>query len=229
MHLKSARSTRSLAIALLLLSASSAAKAACVSPAPANAAAVQAFTSSPASLLSANPNGGAALISAIRNLAVSDRAAISGITTLISSANPDQMSAIGTALGQATNLCLRTERETAVALQALVASTDKPALTTAFRAVAGDPRTAATGGNTGGAQGGGAAGAGGQGATGGGGLGGSGVTGSSTTSASGGGRNDARPVTLTNANGSSGINAGSGSSVSPLSRRSVSASVSPSR
>ncbi len=227
MNCKSVFFARSLSVALSLMGTVAIANAACVSPAPANAAAIQAFTNAPTSLLSTNPNGGAALISAIRNLVVSDRAAVSGISALIASANPDQIAAIGTAMGQATNLCLRTELETAVALQTLVATADKPALTAAFRAVAGDPRTAATGGNTGGAQGGAAGG--GQGAAGGGGLGGSGVTGSGTTSASGGGRNDSRPVTLTNSNSSNGINAGSGSSVSPLSRRSASASVSPSR
>lgn len=150
------------------------AEAACISPAPVNAAAIEAFKANPQGLLSRFPDAGGALVSEIRNIAVSDGSAVAAIAGLMSGSSPAQVGSIGTGLGQAAAICASREPQTAEAIQAAVLAASNSPLMLAFQAVTGDFRTTAVGGGAGGGAGGGGS------------LGGSG-TGSTIGNASGGG------------------------------------------
>ena len=62
--------------------------------------AIQQFLSNPAALLDQYSHGGAPMIAAVRDLAASDPQTLAALIGLLKTANPDQASAIGTALGQ---------------------------------------------------------------------------------------------------------------------------------
>jgi hypothetical protein len=145
--------------------------AACVTPAPVSSENIARFQESPASLLTANPTGGPAMIAQVRDLASSDVGTIRALTALAASANPSQASAIGTGLAQAAGFCVRSDAEAARAIQVAVIQSPDSRIASAFRAVAGDLQTFAVGG--------------GGGAGGGGGSGGAGVGSSPTTTATG--------------------------------------------
>src|SRR5271170_5941147 len=65
-----------------------------------------AFLADPSSLLSDYPLGGGGLVSAVRNLVVSDLKTLSTLLTLSLSATDDQKSAIGTGVGLAALILL---------------------------------------------------------------------------------------------------------------------------
>lgn len=142
------------------------AQAACLSPAPVNPAAVEAFKANPQALLSRFPEGGAALVAEVRNLATSDGSAVPALATLTRGASPAQAGSIGTALAQAAGLCVTREPATTQLIQTTILGTDNTTMILAFQAAAGDIRTAAVGAGGGG---------GGGGSLGGSGLGGSGL------------------------------------------------------
>jgi hypothetical protein len=137
------------------------AEAACATPVPVSASDVDGFKASPERLL-ANNAGGAAIISAVRGLAASDAATVGNIIALAQAAgtNRDQVGAIGTGLAQAAQLCIRTESQTAQAIQKAVVESNNEALITAFRATTGDLPTLAVGASGGAAGGGGPGGSG---------------------------------------------------------------------
>jgi hypothetical protein len=138
------------------------AQAACLSPgaqvAPDELAKLKA---SPAALFVA-PQGGpvsnAELISKVRDLVTTDKAALAPIVEALKFASPAEKSAIGTALGQAAQECLTIQAGYAAEIQeALAASTDQSAIL-AFAAATGNVPIGATGGGGAGGAGGGAGG-----------------------------------------------------------------------
>ena len=157
------RALAGIALAGLLAFAGGEARASCYSGTQQlPAATVAAFLAGPAKLLADHPNGGAAMISLVRDLVASDPATLQPILALLVNANADQAAAVGTALGQAAQLCAKTDQPFAVQVQQALAATGNQPAILAFAAVAGDrPIGAVGGGAPGGAGGAGAGGGGG--------------------------------------------------------------------
>ena len=78
---------------------------------------IQQFLANPSSLLSQFPNGGPLMITKVRDLAASDPATLSALIGLLKSANPDQASAIGTALGQVALMAVNSDPAFATQIQ----------------------------------------------------------------------------------------------------------------
>src|SRR5664279_1651466 len=72
----------------------------------AQAATVDEFLANPTQVMAQYPNGGAELISLIRDVATSHPEALATITSLLSSGNADQQAAVGSGLGQAYKIVL---------------------------------------------------------------------------------------------------------------------------
>ena len=106
------------------------------------------------------------MATSVRSLAGSSADALDPILSLVGSANPQQVAAIGAGLARTTRACTATNLPYATQIQEKVALLNNEALTTAYLAALNDIQTAALG----------AAGAGGAGAAGG--IGGGGVAGS---------------------------------------------------
>jgi hypothetical protein len=115
------------------------------------------FLASPAQFLSQYPDGGAQMISLVRDLAASNPAALPAIIALLATANANQATAIGTGLGQAAQVCVRTDQPYAVQVQQALTATNNQDAILAMAAVIGDRPI----GGLGGGGGGGSAGAGG--------------------------------------------------------------------
>jgi len=98
---------------------------------------VQQFLSDPASLLSQFPNGGPVMITKVRDLTASDPATLSALIGLLKSANPDQASAIGTALGQVALMAVNTDQAFATEIQTQIAQAGNTSALVAFSAVVG--------------------------------------------------------------------------------------------
>jgi hypothetical protein len=113
------------------------------------------FKADPTKLLDLAPNRTAELISKVRDLAASDPTTLPLILNLIATADPTQIDAIGTGLGQAALTCVRTDQAYANEIQQAVAGQSNDALTLAFAAVLGDKPIGAVGGGGGGVGGGG--------------------------------------------------------------------------
>ena len=90
----------------VMSAAPSVAHAACAVPAPVNAVQLQQFNGNPDALLTRHASGGAAMVTEVRNLVSSDASTLPLIMALVPGATPDQRSAIGTGLGQASAMCL---------------------------------------------------------------------------------------------------------------------------
>ena len=117
---------------------------------------IQQFLGNPSSLLSQFPNGGPLMITKVRDLAASDPATLSALIGLLKSANPDQASAIGTALGQVALMAVNSDPAFATQIQTEVAQAGNTSALVAFGAVVGgDIKLSAATGTTGGAGGGG--------------------------------------------------------------------------
>jgi hypothetical protein len=113
------------------------------------------------------PLGLAELITKVRDLVTSDKAALKAVIEALKFATAEEKSAIGTALGQAAQACLTTDAGYSADIQqALAESTDQDAILS-FAAVTGNVPIGATGGGgaVGGAASGGAAGGGAGGST----------------------------------------------------------------
>jgi hypothetical protein len=111
------------------------------------------FQQHPEQLLSQYPDGGAELISRIRDLVATSPAALQTILKLVETANATQIDAIGTGLGQAALACVRTYQHFAIEIQQAVAALDNGALQLAFEAVLGDKAIGSAGGGGGGGGG----------------------------------------------------------------------------
>jgi hypothetical protein len=111
-----------------------------------SANAIELFLANPKGLLGEFPNGGAQMIAKVRDLAASDPKTLDGLIGLLKSANPDQASAIGTALGQVALMAISTDQAFATQIQTAVAQAGNVSALTAFSAVVGgDIKLAATG------------------------------------------------------------------------------------
>ncbi|MDQ2082043.1 hypothetical protein RA307_17785 [Xanthobacteraceae bacterium Astr-EGSB] len=120
--------------------------AACYAPAQQlPATTVSNFIGSPASLLSDFPNGGAQMISRVRDLVASNPDALAAIMAQLANANTSQQSAIGSGLGQAARICLRTDQAFATQIQQAIASQGTDAAKAAYAAVNPDVQIGAVG------------------------------------------------------------------------------------
>jgi hypothetical protein len=143
-------------LAGLIIAATPSAEAAIYSPQQALPAdAIQQFMSNPSAFLAQYPSGGPQMSRAVRDLVASDPQTLNTLLSLLSSANPDQSSAIGTGLGQVALMAVDTDQAFAVQIQTAVAQSGNTGALVAFSAVVGGDikLAAATGG--GGAGGGG--------------------------------------------------------------------------
>ncbi len=98
---------------------------------------IQQFLADPAALLPQFPNGGPQMITRVRDLAASDPATADALIGLLKTANPDQSSAIGTALGQVALMAVSTDQPFAVDLQTEIAQSGNTSALVAFSEVVG--------------------------------------------------------------------------------------------
>lgn len=96
------------------------------------------FLANPGALLAQNAQGGAGLISTIRDLAASNPSTLPAIILLLNNANETQQSAIGTGLGQAAQLCLRPDPVFAADIQTQLAGTVSEPAKVAYAAITGN-------------------------------------------------------------------------------------------
>jgi hypothetical protein len=115
---------------------------------------VSQFINDPGRLLAQFPAGGPQMISLIRDLAASDPGTLSLIINLDTKANPEEVQAIGTGLGQAALVCGRTAQAFSNEIQQMTVNADNRFLTQAFSAVMGDLFLSAAGPAGGGGGGG---------------------------------------------------------------------------
>jgi hypothetical protein len=150
-----------LAIGLIILGfgaicASSFAQAACYSPRETlPSQTIDQFTSDPASLLTQFPNGGAQMIARVRDLAASNPATLNALISLLATATADQQKAIGTGLGQAALVCVKTDQPYATQIQQAVTASGNGDAIGALTAILGDQPIGAAGVGGGGLGGGG--------------------------------------------------------------------------
>jgi hypothetical protein len=140
----------------LVVAATPSAEAAIYSPQQALPAdAIQQFLSNPSGFLTQYPNGGPQMSRAVKDLVASDPQTLNTLITLLSQANPDQASAIGTGLGQVALLAVDTDQAFAVQIQTAIAQSGNTGALVAFSAVVGgDIKLAAATGGAGGGGGG---------------------------------------------------------------------------
>ena len=112
--------------------------------------AINQFLANPAQVLQQYPNGGAQLISLIRDVAVSHPEALQTITGLLPGASADQQSAIGSGLGQAAQIVVRTNQAYANQIQQAIAGSTSEDAKVAFAGVTGNTSIGAAGGGGGG-------------------------------------------------------------------------------
>jgi len=146
------RPVQALALAtVLVVAASGFAHAACYGPLqqlPAKT--VAQFTADPEQLLSKYPNGGARMVSMVRDLVASDPAALPFVLDLSPKSNAAQVNALGAGLGQAAVVCSRSDQTFANEVQQMVAAINNLPLTLTFTAVLGDQNHPAAGSGGGG-------------------------------------------------------------------------------
>ena len=109
-----------------------------------SSATIAGFLGNPPQLLSLYPQGGAQLISKIRDLLASDPATLAVVVDLSAKGGSDQINSIGTALGQAALVCWRRDQLFANEIQQMVAASNNQPLIIAFTEVMGDQQLAAT-------------------------------------------------------------------------------------
>jgi hypothetical protein len=119
--------------------------------------AVDQFLADPNQLLQAFPNGGARLISVIRDTVASHPEAFQRMVDLLKNAKKEQQAAFGSAFGQAAQLVVRTNQPYATQIQQAIADSGSEEAKIAFAAVVGDVAIGAAdgGGGSGGSGGGG--------------------------------------------------------------------------
>lgn len=96
-------------------------------------------------LLAAYAGGGGALASEVRNVVSRDSSAVGRILDLVPSATPAQRVALGTGLGAAATICLRSNATVARQLQQAVLLASSDDVRRGFESVVGDIRTEAIG------------------------------------------------------------------------------------
>jgi len=115
---------------------------------------LQQFLNKPSDVLGQYPNGGPEMVQAIQDLLTSDPRALTAVLSLLPQANPNQSTAIGTALGKYALSVLTTDQPRAVQIQDAVVDSKNVVAMGAFDAVVGGniKLTAATTGVGGGAE-----------------------------------------------------------------------------
>lgn len=104
-----------------------------------------------------NADGGADMIALIRDLIASNPATLPVVIALLANANPAQQTAIGTGLGQAAGLCIRSDPAFAADIQTQLAGSTSDTAKNAYAAVTGNQpirSVAGGGGVSGGSSGG---------------------------------------------------------------------------
>ena len=87
--------------------------------------AIQDFLADPSALLKEYPDGGAQMISRVRDLAASDPMTLNAIIGLLATANPNQSTAIGTGLGQVALMAVKSDQAYANQIQEAIARSAK--------------------------------------------------------------------------------------------------------
>lgn len=114
---------------------------------------IQTFRAGPGEFVQRYPDGGAQLISAIRDIATADPAALPLIIAQLAKANSNQQMAIGSALGQAAQAAVRSNQAYANEIQQALATSGIENAIVAFSAVTGNFPIASTAGGGGGGGG----------------------------------------------------------------------------
>src|SRR3984893_1182897 len=96
------------------------------------------FRADPGQLQSKYTNGGARMISMVRDLVASDPAMTAQVLDLSANSNADQINAIGAGLGQAALVCARGDPTFANEIHQMVAVVNNQPLTVTFAAVVGN-------------------------------------------------------------------------------------------
>src|ERR1700693_1243233 len=102
------------------------------------------FRADPGQLQSKYPNGGARMISMVRDLVASDSAMLPHVLDLSANSNADQINAIGAGLGQAALVCARGGPTFRNEIHQVVAVENNPPLAVTFAAVVGNVPIAAS-------------------------------------------------------------------------------------
>jgi hypothetical protein len=104
------------------------------------------FMADPGQLQSKYPNGGARMISTIRDLVASDPSMLPRVLDLSANSNAEQIAAIGAGLGQAALVCSRGDPTFANEIHQMVAAVNNQPLTVTFAGVVGNSPVAAADG-----------------------------------------------------------------------------------
>jgi hypothetical protein len=121
---------------------------------PARQTIAQRFLANPGQTLQQYPDGGTAMVSLLREVAIADPDSLAPILALIPTANKVQKEAIGKALGQAAQVVVKTNQTYANKILQAIAETKDQDVFLAYSGGANDTGTAATGGGGGGGAGG---------------------------------------------------------------------------
>lgn len=113
------------------------------------------FLANPTQLLSQYPNGGADLISLVRDTSVAHPEALQTIIALLANANSDQQLAIGSGLGQANRIVNNNDQNFANAIALAVAGAGSSDASAGFSGATGNVSISSTGGGAPGGAGGG--------------------------------------------------------------------------
>lgn len=114
----------------------------------------QRFLANPGQVLQQYPDGGTALVSLLREVAIADPNSLTVILGLVPNANKSQKTAIGNALGQAAKVVVKTNQAYANQILQAIAETKDQDVFMAYSGGANDQGTAATGGGGGAGAGG---------------------------------------------------------------------------
>lgn len=112
---------------------------------PASSQAVASFLANTAALLSRNPDGGGTMVSEVRDLVTGDLGTVSALLALAPRATLDQRIAIGTGLGLAALILVRSNPQAGTTIQNAILSLADVSLTQAYAAVTGNQNIAAAG------------------------------------------------------------------------------------
>lgn len=116
---------------------------------------VSSFLSAPSAALTTAPQGGANLVSQVRDLVATDSRTLPAVLDLLNNANDAQKSAIASGLSQAGKICVSTDQDYYTTLQTEIAkrAEQDPAFRVLYASVNGDTGTGAGGAGAGGSPG----------------------------------------------------------------------------
>jgi hypothetical protein len=126
----------------------------CISPGFAQSLTLDEFKADPGQALLANPDGGAHLISLIRQFALTDPSTLPLIINLLKTASPAQAAATGCALGQAALASVRANQAYAMQIQQALAAASNADANTCYASITGNQPIGAVGAGAAGSNGG---------------------------------------------------------------------------